>query len=99
MPVLRKVVLCDARRPAVLLDALQAERAQPERGIQSKPREVYARALQAGGEGARKVQPATGGECFQSAARPAERTQIAMSLFRYKGSKVWTMDFVIHGQR
>jgi len=22
-----------------------------------------------------------------------------MSLFRYKGSKVWTMDFVIHGQR
>src|SRR5205807_558167 len=23
----------------------------------------------------------------------------AMSLFRYKGSKVWTMDFVFHGQR
>jgi hypothetical protein len=22
-----------------------------------------------------------------------------MSIFRYKGSKVWTMDFVIHGQR
>jgi len=25
--------------------------------------------------------------------------EIAISLFRYKGSKVWTMDFVIHGQR
>ena len=22
-----------------------------------------------------------------------------MSVFRYKGSKVWTMDFVFHGQR
>jgi len=22
-----------------------------------------------------------------------------MSLFRYKGSKVWTMDFMFHGQR
>ena len=22
-----------------------------------------------------------------------------MSIFRYKGSKVWTMDFVFHGQR
>ena len=22
-----------------------------------------------------------------------------MSVFRYKGSKVWTMDFIFHGQR
>jgi len=22
-----------------------------------------------------------------------------MSLYRYKGSKVWTMDFIFHGQR
>ena len=22
-----------------------------------------------------------------------------MSLFRYKGSKIWTMDFLFHGQR
>jgi integrase len=30
---------------------------------------------------------------------PSRKEGIGMALFRYKGSKVWTMDFFIHGQR
>jgi integrase len=29
----------------------------------------------------------------------ARREEIVMSVFRYQGSKVWTMDFLFHGQR
>src|SRR6516162_6779629 len=32
-------------------------------------------------------------------AQSAHREEMSMSLFRYKGSKVWTMDFMFHGQR
>src|ERR1035438_1760979 len=31
--------------------------------------------------------------------RTTHREEVAMSVFRYKGSKVWTMDFLFHGQR
>src|ERR1700736_1212028 len=32
-------------------------------------------------------------------AQPTRREEVIMSLYRYKGSKVWTMDFMFHGQR
>jgi integrase len=34
-----------------------------------------------------------------SHAKEARGKEVAMSVFRYKGSRVWTMDFLFHGQR
>ena len=39
------------------------------------------------------------GNDAQEARGGARGREIAMSVFRYKGSKVWTMDFLFHGQR